>query len=81
MVVVGGYNSANTCRLAEICSEFNPRTRHIETAAELSPEMLDGVSCVGLTAGASTPEWIIEELVQRIRSIWKEEKIQVSYYQ
>ncbi len=81
MIVLGGYNSANTRRLAEICSEFNPRTSHIETAAELSPEMLSGVSCAGVTAGASTPEWIIEELVGRIRTIWKEEKIQVSYYQ
>ena len=81
MIVLGGYNSANTHRLAEICREFNPRVHHIETAAELSPDTLSGVSCVGVTAGASTPEWIIEELVDRIRSAWREEKIQVSYYQ
>jgi len=81
MIVLGGYNSANTRRLAEICREFNPRVHHIETAPELSPETLSGVSCVGVTAGASTPEWIIEELVERIRKIWREEKIQVSYYQ
>ncbi len=81
MVVLGGYNSAHTRRLAEICRESNPRTHHIETATELLPEALDGVSCVGVTAGASTPEWIIEELVERIRSIWQEEKIQVSFYQ
>ncbi len=81
MIVLGGYNSANTRRLAEICREFNPQVHHIETASELSPESLSGVSCVGVTAGASTPEWIIEELVDRIRKIWREEKIQVSYYQ
>jgi 4-hydroxy-3-methylbut-2-enyl diphosphate reductase len=81
MIVLGGYNSANTRRLAEICRELNPRVRHIETASELSPETLAGVSCVGVTAGASTPEWIIEELVGRVRSLWQEEKIQVSYYQ
>lgn len=81
MIVLGGYNSANTRRLAEICRESNPRTHHIETAAELSPEALSGVSCVGVTAGASTPEWIIEELVERIRSFWQEEKIQVFRYQ
>jgi 4-hydroxy-3-methylbut-2-enyl diphosphate reductase len=81
MIVLGGYNSANTRRLAEICMESNPRTHHIETAAELSPDALVGVSCVGVTAGASTPEWIIEELVRRIQAIWQEEKIQVSYYQ
>lgn len=81
MIVLGGYNSANTRRLAEICRESNPRTHHIETAAELSPDALDGVSCVGVTAGASTPEWIIEELVGMIRATWQEEKIQVSFYQ
>jgi 4-hydroxy-3-methylbut-2-enyl diphosphate reductase len=81
MIVLGGYNSANTRRLAEICRELNPRVHHIETASELSPEALSGVSCVGVTAGASTPEWIIEELVGRVRAIWQEEKIQVSYYQ
>jgi 4-hydroxy-3-methylbut-2-enyl diphosphate reductase len=81
MIVLGGYNSANTRRLAEICREFNLRVHHIETASELSPETLSGVSCVGVTAGASTPEWIIEELVDRIRSVWREEKIQVAYYQ
>ncbi|MBI5419736.1 MAG: 4-hydroxy-3-methylbut-2-enyl diphosphate reductase [Deltaproteobacteria bacterium] len=81
MIVLGGYNSANTRRLAEICRESNPRTCHIETAAELSPDVLSGVSCVGVTAGASTPEWIIEELVDRIKAAWRQEKIQVSYYQ
>ena len=81
MIVLGGYNSANTRRLAEICREVNPRVHHIETASELSPETLAEVSCVGVTAGASTPEWIIEDLVRRIRAIWREEKIQVSHYQ
>ncbi|NJD62591.1 MAG: 4-hydroxy-3-methylbut-2-enyl diphosphate reductase [Deltaproteobacteria bacterium] len=81
MIVLGGYNSANTRRLAEICREHNGRVHHIETARELSPETLAGVSCVGVTAGASTPAWIIDELVERIRSIWREENIQVSYYQ
>jgi 4-hydroxy-3-methylbut-2-enyl diphosphate reductase len=81
MIVLGGYNSANTRRLAEICRELNPKVLHIETASELSPGTLSGVSCLGVTAGASTPEWIIEELVERIRAIWREENIQVSYYQ
>jgi 4-hydroxy-3-methylbut-2-enyl diphosphate reductase len=80
MIVLGGYNSANTRRLAEICRDSNPKTFHIETADELSPETLSGVSCVGVTAGASTPEWIIEELVATIKRIWRDEKIQVSYY-
>jgi len=81
MIVLGGYNSANTRRLAEICRELNPKVLHIETASELSPDTLLGVSCLGVTAGASTPEWIIEELVASIRAIWREENIQVSYFQ
>lgn len=81
MIVLGGYNSANTRRLAEICRELNPMVLHIETASELSPDTLSGISCLGVTAGASTPEWIIEELVDRIRAIWREENVQVSYYQ
>jgi 4-hydroxy-3-methylbut-2-enyl diphosphate reductase len=81
MVVLGGYNSANTRRLAEICREINPRTHHVETAAELPPEFLEGASTVGVTAGASTPQWIIEALVARIRGIWAGETIRVEHYQ
>ncbi|MCL5966873.1 MAG: 4-hydroxy-3-methylbut-2-enyl diphosphate reductase [Deltaproteobacteria bacterium] len=81
MIVLGGYNSANTRRLAEICREVNPNTIHIETAVELPPDRLASVSRVGVTAGASTPQWIIEELVARIREVWAGEKIGVSYYQ
>ena len=80
MVVLGGYNSANTRRLAEICREINPKTIHIETAAELPADLVDAVETVGVTAGASTPQWIIDALVARIREVWQGEKIGVSYY-
>ncbi len=80
MIILGGYNSANTRRLAEICREINPRTHHIETEAELSPELLAGADCVGVTAGASTPQWIIDDLVGRIREMWNGEPIDVTYY-
>ncbi len=81
MVVLGGYNSANTRRLAEICREINPRTHHVETAGELPSDFLEGVSTVGVTAGASTPQWIIEALVARIRELWSGETIRVEHYQ
>jgi 4-hydroxy-3-methylbut-2-enyl diphosphate reductase len=81
MVVLGGYNSANTRRLAEICREINPRTHHVETADELPGGFLEGVSTVGVTAGASTPQWIIEALVARIRGMWAGEEIRVDLYQ
>jgi len=68
MVVVGGHNSANTSRLAELCRELGKRTYHIETARELKKKWLEGVGKVGVTAGTSTPEWIIREVVGKIRS-------------
>jgi (E)-4-hydroxy-3-methyl-but-2-enyl pyrophosphate reductase len=62
MVVIGGRNSANTCKLAEICRQYVP-TLHVENAAEIEQSMFEGVSSVGVTAGASTPDWIIEEVI------------------
>jgi 4-hydroxy-3-methylbut-2-enyl diphosphate reductase len=69
MVVIGGFNSANTCRLAELCAEIQPRTHHIETEEELEPAWFDGCSSVGVTAGASTPKWLIDRVVARLREM------------
>jgi 4-hydroxy-3-methylbut-2-enyl diphosphate reductase len=66
MIVVGGRNSANTTRLASLCREEGRPTYHIEHADEIRPEWLTGVARVGVTAGASTPDWIIEAVVQRL---------------
>jgi 4-hydroxy-3-methylbut-2-enyl diphosphate reductase len=71
MLVVGGFNSANTRRLAEVCAEIQSRTHHIETAAEIDTGWFDGVERVGVTAGASTPKWIIDEVVARIEGLNK----------
>ncbi len=67
MIVVGGYSSANTNRLAEICKSIQPNTHHVEVAAELDSAWFSGVKRVGVTAGASTPEWIIDDVVMRIK--------------
>ncbi len=67
MIVVGGYSSANTNRLAEICKSIQPNTHHVEVAAELDSAWFSGVKRVGVTAGASTPEWIIDDVVKRIK--------------
>ncbi len=80
MVVLGGYNSANTRRLAELCGEINPRTIHLETAEELSQDRVEGARSVGVTAGASTPQWIIEGLIDRLREIWGGERAAIEYY-
>ncbi|MCI4626732.1 MAG: 4-hydroxy-3-methylbut-2-enyl diphosphate reductase [Candidatus Magnetoovum sp. WYHC-5] len=69
MIVAGGKNSANTTQLATLCLSTGVHTYHIETADEIDPLWFNGVSRVGVTAGASTPDWIIEEIVKRINNI------------
>ncbi len=71
MLVVGGFNSANTRRLSEVCAELQPRTHHIETASEIDPAWFEGVERVGVTAGASTPKWIIDEVMNKIEELNK----------
>ncbi|MFW5866316.1 MAG: 4-hydroxy-3-methylbut-2-enyl diphosphate reductase [Armatimonadota bacterium] len=66
MLVIGGYHSANTNRLAQICSATGTRTEHIETADELRGEWLEGVRTVGITAGASTPPEAVEAVRARL---------------
>ncbi|MDQ7773188.1 MAG: 4-hydroxy-3-methylbut-2-enyl diphosphate reductase [Elusimicrobiales bacterium] len=69
VIVVGGKNSANTARLFQICSGLAPRAVHIEREDELSPELFDGASSVFITAGASTPAWMIEKVLTRAREL------------
>lgn len=76
MIVIGGYNSANTNRLAEICDEAGAKTYHVETAEELSRDWFYNIEKVGVTAGASTPNWIIKEVVSRMEDIKKEENVE-----
>jgi 4-hydroxy-3-methylbut-2-enyl diphosphate reductase len=66
MIVVGGKNSANTKRLVEICETIQKVTKHIEIAAEIEATWFEGVESVGITAGASTPSWVIDEVVRRV---------------
>lgn len=65
MIVVGGKNSGNTRRLCQICEKFT-RTYHIETARQLKKSWFKGKRTAGITAGASTPDWIINEVVKKI---------------
>jgi 4-hydroxy-3-methylbut-2-enyl diphosphate reductase len=68
MIVVGGHNSANTQRLAEVCEPL-VETHLIETAAEIKKEWLIGKQHIGVTAGASTPDEAIEEVVLKLESL------------
>jgi 4-hydroxy-3-methylbut-2-enyl diphosphate reductase len=69
MIVVGGKNSANTTQLAHLCRSLSVPVRHIETASEIDEKWFSNVRKAGITAGASTPDWIIKEVEQRIRDI------------
>jgi len=68
MIVIGGKNSSNTLMMAKLCSDFT-LTKHIEVADEIIKEWFDDVDgCIGLTAGASTPDWIIIDIYNKIKS-------------
>jgi 4-hydroxy-3-methylbut-2-enyl diphosphate reductase len=69
MVVVGGKNSANTTQLANLCRSLGVSTYHIETADELDASWFARAGKVGITAGASTPDWIIFDVEKRIKDI------------
>lgn len=66
MLVIGGYNSANTTRLAEICLEILSTTHHVESVEEIERSWFEGARRVGITAGASTPRWLIDEVISRV---------------
>lgn len=72
MIVVGGRGSANTTRLAQLCRETGSRVYHIETAAELDREWFKDAAAAGITAGASTPDWIIEEVYRKMQEFNQE---------
>src|SRR5579862_6337167 len=69
VLVVGAPNSSNSNRLREIAAEFGVPSYLIEDAKALDPRWLDGVSAVGITAGASAPDELVEQLVERLREL------------
>ncbi|MBC8526395.1 MAG: 4-hydroxy-3-methylbut-2-enyl diphosphate reductase [Candidatus Cloacimonetes bacterium] len=69
MIVIGGKNSANTNRLAEIAKSKGCKTFHIETSNEIKKQWFDDVSKVGITAGASTPKWIIDDVKKELEKL------------
>ena len=69
--VIGGRHSANSNKLVEIAQEKCPRTFLIETADEVNADDLQGVARIGISAGASTPDWMIQRVIERLRTIEK----------
>ena len=68
MIAVGGYESANTRHLAELAAKYCP-SHHIERPEQLDPAWFAGVQTVGVTAGASTPDWVINQVVEAIHAL------------
>ena len=69
--VIGGRHSSNSVKLLAVCKEQCEKSFLIETADEINPGDLVGINRVGVTAGASTPNWLIEQVVKRLREIGK----------
>lgn len=70
--IIGGRHSSNSRKLLAVCQEQCPKSFLIETPDEINAEDLKGVEKVGLTAGASTPNWLIEQVTARLEEIGKE---------
>jgi 4-hydroxy-3-methylbut-2-enyl diphosphate reductase len=66
VLVIGAPNSSNSLRLVEVAQRCGAKARLIQRGAEIEPDWLDGVTTLGLTAGASAPETLVREVVDRI---------------
>ena len=72
MIVIGGYNSSNTKKLVQVCDERNIESHHIETSSQLKRDWFTNKKHVGITAGTSTPEYVINEVHTAILEIAEE---------
>ncbi|MDP6335429.1 MAG: 4-hydroxy-3-methylbut-2-enyl diphosphate reductase [Nitrospinaceae bacterium] len=72
MIVVGGYNSSNTKKLVQVCEEKNKEAHHIESFSQLERDWFHNKNHVGITAGTSTPEYVISEVHEAILKIAEE---------
>jgi 4-hydroxy-3-methylbut-2-enyl diphosphate reductase len=72
MIVIGGYNSSNTKKLVQVCEEKNIQAYHIESFSQLEEGWFHNKNHVGITAGTSTPEYVINEVHEAILNIARE---------
>ena len=72
MIVIGGYNSSNTKKLVQVCEEKNIQAYHIESFSQLDEDWFHNKNHVGITAGTSTPEYVINEVHEAILKIARE---------
>ena len=66
MIIIGGHHSSNTAKLYEICKENCKNTIHVENSSEIPEEVIKSSKNIGVTAGASTPDWIIKEAILKM---------------
>ena len=71
MIVIGSYTSANSKRLTQLSLERNKRSYQVTSASDLKEKMFDNCNSVGISAGASTPDEIIQAVVNKIKKIGK----------
>lgn len=69
MIIIGGYHSSNTQKLLQISKKYCKHTYHVETAEDLPMDIIEKMNKIGVTAGASTPDWIIKEVIEKMSSM------------
>ncbi|MGM9665604.1 MAG: S1 RNA-binding domain-containing protein, partial [Eubacteriales bacterium] len=72
MIVIGGKESSNTAKLFQVCEKCCPRTYWVQTSKDISPDMIGGAKNIGITAGASTPDGLIQEVKNTMSEIMEE---------
>jgi (E)-4-hydroxy-3-methyl-but-2-enyl pyrophosphate reductase len=72
--IIGGRHSSNSRKLLAVCQEQCPKSFLIETEEEIDPQDLIGAQRVGVTAGASTPNWLIEKIIKYLEDIGERQK-------
>jgi (E)-4-hydroxy-3-methyl-but-2-enyl pyrophosphate reductase len=71
--IIGGRHSSNSVKLLAVCKEQCPKSYLIETEEEINDADLAGAERVGVTAGASTPNWLIEKIVKHLENLGREQ--------
>jgi 4-hydroxy-3-methylbut-2-enyl diphosphate reductase len=69
ILVIGAKNSSNSIRLTEVAEDANRQAHLINDASEINPRWFEGVSCVGVTSGASAPEHLVQEVIERLKHL------------
>ncbi|NLL05062.1 MAG: bifunctional 4-hydroxy-3-methylbut-2-enyl diphosphate reductase/30S ribosomal protein S1 [Clostridiaceae bacterium] len=78
MIIIGGKHSSNTQKLYEICKENCPLTYKVETSGELPPVDIKKINKIGISAGASTPDWVIEEVIKKMSDLNNQQKVEMN---